>query len=217
MSAIYENTAVRAAYLGSAMYIVIGSLPLFIALCGRILYPELLDVSEDPQMLLPNIVLRHGNMLIQILFFGALLSAILSTTSGAILAPATVIGENILKPRFPHWEDRQLLAAMRWAVVGVAVASAIMAFRESSIYELVAQASSVSLVSLFVPLTAGLYWNRANATGALAAIVVGMVVWIYFELFPGPVPSILYGLLASAVGMVVGSFLPQTPKAPTKV
>ena len=46
------------------------------------------------------VVLENGNMFLQIMFFGALLSAILSTTSGAILAPATVIGENLIKPYF---------------------------------------------------------------------------------------------------------------------
>ena len=86
MAARSANTAVRASYLSGAMYLTIGFLPLFIGLCGRMLYPEL--ENGDTQMVIPFMVLEHSSMWLQIMFFGALLSAILSTTSGAILAPA---------------------------------------------------------------------------------------------------------------------------------
>jgi Na+/proline symporter len=46
---------------------------------------------------------------IQILFLGALLSALLSTTSGAILAPASVLGENLLKPMLKNPDDKKVL------------------------------------------------------------------------------------------------------------
>jgi hypothetical protein len=48
-------------------------------------------------MIIPNMVLKHMNLPLQIIFFGALVSAILSTTSSAIMAPAVVLGENIFK------------------------------------------------------------------------------------------------------------------------
>ncbi len=101
--------------------------------------------------------------------------------------------------------DKRLLHVMRLSVVGVAVCSAIMAITSQNIYELVAQSSALSLVSLFVPLVAGLYWKRANNSGALLAIVGGMATWIACELIGTEVPSLIYGGLASALGMVVGS------------
>ncbi|NJO03496.1 MAG: sodium:solute symporter, partial [Bacteroidia bacterium] len=205
MAAKSATTSVRAAYLGSLMYLVIGALPLVAGLCAKILYPELLQ--KDPQMLLPQVVLLHGNLFLQIMFFGALLSAILSTTSGAILAPATVLGENIIRPYFPNLTDRQLLLVMRLSVVLVAVCSASLAAMERNIYDLVAQSSALSLVSLFVPLVAGMYWKRASNLGALASMTVGMGVWIYCEFYPLETPSIIVGLLASIGGMVVGSLL----------
>jgi SSS family transporter len=203
MAARSAKTAVQSSYLAGFMYLTIGFLPLFIGLCGKLLYPEL--QSGDTQMVLPYMVLEHSSMGLQIMFFGALLSAILSTTSGAVLAPATVIGENLIKPRFPDMGDKRLLHVMRLSVVGVAVCSAIMAITSQNIYELVAQSSALSLVSLFVPLVAGLYWKRANNSGALLAIVGGMATWIACELIGTEVPSLIYGGLASALGMVVGS------------
>ncbi len=205
MSARSERTAVQASYLSGFLYLTIGMLPLFIGWCGRLLYPEL--QSGDSQMILPNIVLQHGTLLLQVLFFGALLSAILSTTSGAILAPATVIGENLIKPYFPALSDGQLLRVMRFSVVGVAVLSAVMASWKSNIYDLVAQSSALSLVSLFVPLTAGLYWRRASNIGALASITAGMAAWLVAEFAQTEVPSLIYGALASLLAMITGSLL----------
>jgi len=123
-----------------------------------------------------------------------------------MLAPATVIGENLIKPYFKDISDKGLLRVMRLSVLGVALCSALMAGRESNIFHLAEQSSSLSLVALFVPLTAGLYWKRASDAGAIASVVLGMGVWILFE-FWGHETAILPGLLASISGMVLLSLL----------
>ncbi|MBX2872167.1 MAG: sodium:solute symporter family protein [Saprospiraceae bacterium] len=205
MAAKSANTAVKASYLGGVGYLVIGLIPLFIGLCGKVLYPEI--HTGDPQMVLPQMVLQHSNLFLQILFFGALLSAILSTTSGAILAPATVIGENLIRPYLKEATDKKILQMMRWSVVGVAICSAIMANWNSNIFDLVSQSSALSLVSLFIPLTAGLYWKKASCTGALAAIFAGMGIWVVCEIIGTEIPSLIYGGLASWAGMLIGSWL----------
>ncbi len=216
MSARDEHTAVRASYLGGAMYLSIGMLPLLISLAGHQLYPEL-EQQSDMQMVLPQIVILHAGLLVQVLFFGALLSAVLSTTSGAILAPATVLAENIVRPLLKEVSDAHLLAIMRINVVGVAVASALMAMWQSDIYELVAQSSTLTLVSLFVPLTAGLYWQKASTTGALVSIIAGMTVWLACEVMGTTIPPMLYGLLASFAGILLGSWWHPTPSNQTKI
>ena len=206
MAAKNEKVAVNAAYLGGLMYLTIGFLPLFIGLCGKILYPQIME--GDTQLTIPMIVLNHSNLFIQILFFGALLSAILSTTSGAILAPATVIGENIIKPYVKNMSDKQLLRTMRIAVIFVASCSALMAGLKTNIYELVAQSSALSLVSLFIPLVAGLYWKKASNAGAFLSMGFGMGVWLYFEIIgSSSIPSLILGGLASLIGMIIGSLI----------
>ena len=159
-------------------------------------------------MVIPKMVLMHGGMWLQILFFGALLSAILSTTSGAILAPATVLGENLVRPFLKNPSDGQMLRVMRGGVVFVALCSTVMAGMKSNIYELVGQASALSLVALFVPMTAGLYFRRASNVGAVVSIFTGMAVWIWAEfIVPSETPSLIFGLIASIAGMLAGSML----------
>lgn len=202
------KTAVNGAYIAGGMYLTVAMLPLLIALCAEILYPEI----TNKQMLLPHMVLNHMNLGLQILTFGALLSAILSTCSGAILAPATVFAENILKPLFPM-RDSQLLKAMRGAVIGISVCSSMLALQKQHIFELVAESSAFSLVALFVPLTAGLYWRKSSSWGATLSMLAGTAVWGYFEWFPSTYPSLLYGLAASTSGLILGSLSQKVARA----
>jgi SSS family transporter len=207
MAARSEKVAVQASYLGAGMYLTVGFIPLFIGLCTVQVYPNLLSSVSDAQLMLPTVVLQHTGIGLQILFFGALLSAIMSTTSGAILAPATILAENIIKPNWRIQSDKQLLRVLRGSVVVVALASTVMASLKTNIYDLVALSSVLSLVSLFVPLMAGLYWKKATELGALLSIGFGMVGWLVFEYLETSTPSLLWGLGASALGMIVGSII----------
>ena len=213
MSAKSEKTAVWGAYLSGFMYLTVGMMPIVMAYCGRILYPELLRGDEEArQMLIPYMVLKHSGIAMQVFFFGALLSAIMSTASGAILAPATVIGENIIKPLYPKLTDKQLLMVMRVSVVGVTLISVLFTLINKSIYELVRQSSEISLVSLFVPLVAGLYWRSATAWGAMGSMLLGMVVWLIATYLKTEYPTIIYGLLASIAAMIVFSLIEKKLK-----
>lgn len=205
MSAKSEKVTVQASYMGGFFYLTVAFIPLFIGLISKLNYPEL--SGGDQQMVLPMAALQHSNIFVQIIFFGALLSAILSTSSGATLAPATILAENIIRPFFPKLTDKNFLRLLRRSVVIIAAISTIMATMRSNIYELVGESSALSLVSLFVPMVAGLYSKRTTKTGALAAMILGMLTWLTFEFSSLDVPSLMPALGMSFVGMIVGSFL----------
>jgi solute:Na+ symporter, SSS family len=213
MASRSENVAVRSAITAGFLYLTIAAMPLIIALMATFLHPDLL--KGDPKMIIPNMVLAHTSPLIQILFFGALVSAILSTTSGAVLAPAAVIGENLVKPYVKNLTDKQLLSVIRGAVLAVMLVCVYMAVVRQDIFNLVGESSAFSLVSLFVPLTAGLVWQRANLWGCLASMALGWGVWMYCYLIETQIPSILYGLLASLLSMVIGSLLTPSKQNPS--
>jgi Na+/proline symporter len=174
--------------------------------------------KSDYQRVLPTFVMTKMPLIMQILFFGALLSAIKSTSSATLLAPSTSFTENILKNLRPGMSDRQQLLAMRVTIVVFAslVLAYAIAMKGTSIYDLVSSAYQVTLVGAFVPLVAGLYWKRATTQGAILSLVAGISTWIVFfpqisplgEVFPGQ----LAGLLAAFAGMFVGSLAPQVLK-----
>lgn len=207
MAAKSERVAVRSSYFGAVMYLSIAFLPLYIGLCATQLYPDLLKHSENTQVMLPMVVLRHEGLVVQIMFFGALLSAIMSTTSGAILAPASILAENFIKPLLKYpLDDKAELRLNRLSVVFVAVISGVMANLKSDIYELVGTSSALSLVSLFVPMMAGLYGKRHTEWGAALSMILGMVSWMIAEALETETPSLLIGLFFSWLGLVLGNW-----------
>lgn len=204
MSSGTVNTAVRSCFIAAFMYLTIAMLPLFISLCVKHLYPEF--ALGDAQLVLPSMVLSHAAMPVQVLFFGSLLSAIMSTTSSAILAPAAIFSENLMKPLTKdRLTDKQLLRVTRISVLGFSILATVMASIRTNIYELVGESSIISLVSLFAPLTFGLYWKKASATGALLSMVLGTFTWFVFEQMESGWPSLVPGLLVSVAAMIIGS------------
>lgn len=206
MSSNSVRTAVRSCYLAAALYMTIAMLPLFISLCTRHLYPD--QINGDTQLALPSMVLMHTTLPVQVMFFGSLLSAIMSTTSSAILAPAAIFSENVVKPLASHrYSDRQLLILTRLSVLIFSVLATVMACMRSNIYELVGESSILSLVSLFAPLTFGLYWKRTSRGGALAGMVLGMLTWIIFEFCETSWPGLIPATAVSVLSVVAGSLL----------
>lgn len=220
MSAKDAPTARTGAVIGGASYIVFGFVPMFIVAAAVVVMGDsaMALAKNDYQRLLPTFVMTKMPLVMQILFFGALLSAIKSTSSATLLAPSTSFVENILKHLRPGMSDRQQLLAMRVTIVVFAalVLTYAIAMQGTSIYELVSSAYQVTLVGAFIPLVMGLYWRRATTQGAILSIGAGIVVWVLFfpqvsnlgEAFPGQ----LAGLLAALAGMIVGSLAPQVLK-----
>ena len=206
MASKSEKVAVRASLISGFMYLSVAMIPLLLALAARYLMPEVIDGDRDHQMIIPDLISRYTSPLVQILLFGALLSAILSTASSAILAPSAILGNNIIKPAWGKVSDRLLLRLSRISVLVVAAVSLYIALRRGNIYELVGEASSIGLVSLFIPLTAGLFWKRANRRGAMVSIVSGITVWLTASILNSAIEPVIYGVAAAIAGMVAGSY-----------
>jgi Na+/proline symporter len=216
-SAKDEKTAVRGSLIGAAAYFCLAFVPIFLAYSALLIDPAateplLKQEGREVQLILPNLILNHTPLFAQVMFFGALLSAILSTASGALLAPTALFTENVMKPLFGEMSDKRFLLVLRIVLVLFTAGVLIFALNNTStMYEMVQNAYKVTLVGALVPLACGIYWRRASTQGALLSSAAGLVVWAICEKFfaEALVPPQLLGLAAAAIGMVVGSFAPQ--------
>ena len=218
MSANSMSAATKGPIIGGICYILFAFVPMFLVVSALIIMPEKAAqlMQEDPQKVLPTLVMEQMPFGMQVLFFGALLSAIKSCASATLLAPSVTFTENIWRQFFPHQGDKQALLAMRITVLvfsALVLAYAIL-MQGSSIYEMVSGAYQVTLVGAFIPLLFGLYWQKATTQGALFSIVLGLLTWLIFLLTPAgeEFPAQLAGVLASLAGMLIGSLGPQSLK-----
>lgn len=215
MSANSAYAATRGPVIGGICYILFAFVPMFLVASALLIMPEQTAalLKDDPQKVLPTLVLEKMPFVMQVLFFGALLSAIKSSASATLLAPSVTFVENIWRQFRPKMSDLSELKTMRITVLVFSALVLIYAIKMqgTSIYEMVSGAYQVTLVGAFVPLVAGLYWQRATTQGALLSIGLGLLTWVLFLATPwGEAwPAQLMGLLAAVLGMVLGSLAPQ--------
>ncbi|MEJ5029660.1 sodium:solute symporter family protein [Comamonas sp. MYb21] len=215
MSANTEKSAVRGTIIGGSAYILFAFVPMFLVASALIIMPEATSalLKDDPQKVLPTLVMEKMPFVMQVLFFGALLSAIKSCASATLLAPSVTFTENIWRQFRPRVSDRENLKTMRISVLvfSACVLAYSIRMQGTPIYELVSGAYQVPLVGAFVPLVMGLYWKRATTQGALLAVFLGIGIWLagLNMAWGAAFPAQLAGVLAAFTGMIVGSLAPQ--------
>jgi SSS family solute:Na+ symporter len=196
-----EKVAVSSSLFSGILYLVIGVIPLLIVLLGQLVYPDI--YKRYPENFITSLITFKMPVWVQVLFFGSLISAILSTASGALLAPATVLAENVLKPLKI---GKDLLYNMRISVIVLAILSVLLAFNNQSVFELVSIASSFGLVSLFIPFSFLLFTGWVKESGAVIGMLSGLLVWLIAENLSLEIPSIFYGMTASFLGLFAGNY-----------
>jgi SSS family transporter len=218
MSANNVRSATRGPVIGGIAYILFAFVPMFLVTSAMLIMPEqagqMLEGSrQDAQRILPILVMQKMPFVMQMIFFGALLSAINSAASATLLAPSVTFTENIWRQFRPASADSKNLMAMRVTVLvfSIAVLAYAIRMQGTSIYEMVSEAYQVPLVGAFIPLVCGLYWQRATTQGAVASVTLGIGVWLLLLATPWgeDFPAQLAGVLASLTGMIAGSLLPQ--------
>ena len=220
-SAKDERTAVRGSVMGAVLYFCFCFVPMFLAYAALLIDPAQFGalLEQDSQLVLPTLIIERTPAFAQVVFFGAVLSAVMSCSSATLLAPSVILSENVIKGIVPQMDEWALLRTMRIALVCFAgLVLAIALGSDASIYKLVVNTYKVTLVAAFVPLCAGMFWKGATTQGALCAIAAGLVGWLGLEFFGSDNavwPPQLVGLFMAGFGMVMGSQLYPHPKERT--
>jgi Na+/proline symporter len=196
------KVAVQACLLAGTLYILFGLVPVLSGLAADLLRGA--DRDSASLAVLASLLLSPW---MGVLFVLALTSAVLSTIDSAILAPGSVLANNIFRRL---WPGASALALSRWGVTLVAGASLVVAFLGESAYSLLETAYASGLVGLFVPLTLGLFSHRGGPRAALASMATGTGIWavhlaLGWESFGGELLGDVYlpqELVATLLGWV---------------
>lgn len=217
-SAGSDKIAAKSCLLASGGYLLMGVLPVGTGMAAYLLLPEATGEFEDVVMVVASRLLSPALLLV---FFLAIVSAVLSTIVSAVLAPSAVLAHNLIEPAWRSRlgrkpAERSLLLLQRGSIVAVAAASALLAYGGEGAYELVQASYSMALVGMFVPFIVGLRTRRAPALAAIVSMVFGIGLWglhmaagweLFLEPWTGdrfPLPQELAATAASAVGFAFG-------------
>jgi cation/acetate symporter len=172
------------------------------------------------------------------------MAAALSTADGLLLAMTAALSRDLLSFGSPGAEtesgsnspqsekivrERGMIGSKVTLLSVALIASYVAAQRPADIVTLVALAFSLAAATFFVPVVAGIFWLKANRAGALAAMVVGPTLTLYYwfsmsylpTTAPGevvgywfgirPVAAGIFGVLAAAFAMLLVSLLTHKP------
>jgi len=200
-----ERTAQNAFYLASAGYLFLGLIPVFLGIIASVTMPGL----DDPETVIPRLAIEHLHPVAIAFFVGAILAAIMSSADSALLAAASLVSIN-LAPIFKHdiSSDQKLLVT-RIAIPVCGVIAIYVALETQVILELMLDANSFLLVGVVGPYIAGVWWKKANRTGALSAMAAGFSAWILSEWFYPELAGDVIGFGSSLATIVIVTLLTQ--------
>lgn len=129
---------------------------------------------EHPALILPWVLRYLTPSLIAILGLSAIAAAVMSSVDSSILSAASMFTWNVVRP-FRKRENKRLLQnVLRFSVVCVGALASVLALHVGSVYTLWALCGDVVYVLLFPQLVLALFDRKANSTGAIAGVCVGL-------------------------------------------
>ncbi len=201
------KVAVRSSYISAIIYLVMGSMPVFLGLLG----PHILPGLEDSEQFLVTWASQILTPFFFTIFAGALISAILATIDSILLSLSALLTHNILIPALNITDDKKKLQLARSVIILAGAAAFIIAMTADSIYGLVETASSFGTAGVLVITLGALVLKKCGPWPAGFALTVGIIttplaeyIW---ELEAPFITSILASACAFAVGYLLTPFL----------
>ena len=202
LAAKSERVAQNSFYLGGIGYLVFGMIPPILGLIASVTMPNL----ADPESLIPVLAIEYLHPVAVAIFVGALLAAIMSSSDSALLACSSVITQNVLPLIKRNPSTRLGLIVARLAIPACAIVSIAIAMKFQVVFDLVLDANILGMAAIIVPFIMGVWWTKANRTGALSAMAEGLAAWLGTMLLMPSWPADFIGL-----GTSLGTMLVVTP------
>ena len=185
----------RRSALGAAgLYLLLGSIPLFIGLVGASVVPGVADAEQIVPVVAREVLPTLGYAI----FAGALISAILSTVDSTLLVASGLLSHNLIVPVAGIVDERRKLLLARAGVMGFGVVAYVLALHAKGVFALVEQASAFGSAGALVTITFGLFTSIGGPKTAVATLIAGMLAYISALVAELPLPFLTS--LAVALG-----------------
>lgn len=205
LSAKSERVAQLSFYMGGIGYLLFAMVPVLLGIIGSVLMPDL----ADSESVIPALAFEHLHPVAIAIFVGAILAAIMSSCDSALLAAASIVSTNLLPFAVRNPSDRLRLRVVRWGIPGCGLVGVGIALNAQVVFNTMLDANLLMLSAVIVPFILGVWWQKANRAGALAAMLAGIVTWIVTSIYYPSLPGDFLGLGVSLVTMLIVTPLTQ--------
>jgi SSS family transporter len=210
LAAKSERAAQNSFYLGGVGYLVFGMIPVTLGIIASVSMSGL----ADSEAVIPALAIEHLHPVAVAIFVGALLAAIMSSADSALLSCASMIANNVLPLVKHNPSDRLGLIVARAAIPVCGVVAIVVALKIQVVFDLMLDANILGLAAIIVPFILGVWWKKANRTGALSAMAAGLSAWLLTLFLAPSLPADFIGLGVSLLTMLVVTPLTQSLDPP---
>jgi SSS family solute:Na+ symporter len=185
---------------------------------ARVLYPNI----ENVDIVYPTMMFDLLPVGILGLVLAGLIAAMMSTIDSGLNSVSTLITMDFYQKLFPEKDNEQLLGIGRWITFGVmviAVSWAPQIQHFEKLWDYLQQALSWFSPPIIALFMVGLFWKRANKTGAVWGMVAGIITSLFVIIFNGDqqlmhflyMTGLHFGI--SVVANIIGSLTAEAPSA----
>ena len=168
------RVAQRSALGAAGLYLLFGSIPLFIGLVGGTIVPNVTDAEQIVPVVAREVLPALGYAI----FAGALISAILSTVDSTLLVASGILSHNLIVPVARITNERKKVLLARAGVMAFGIVAYVLALHAEGVFALVEQASAFGSAGALVTITFGLFTSLGGAKTAIATLVIGIVAYL---------------------------------------
>jgi len=203
-------TIARYGTIGAGVYSFLYAIVLsIIGMCAFVVLPNL----DDPQNAFASMALQTLPSGVLGLVLASVVSALMSTASGTLIASSTLIVNDIVKGYFaPDMSEQRFMKVSRLTTFTIGVFTIICAVWIQDVLVALDIAYAVLSGAIFFPVLFGFFWKRTIAKAAFYSILVSTVVILVGLAVKGisSTDPIVYGLIASFV--TITTLTLATPK-----
>lgn len=183
-----------------------------VGVMGKAVEPNL-DVADK---IIPILALNNLYPILAGVFIGGPLAAIMSTVDSLlIMASSTIIKDLYVNYFDKTASENKIKKISIFASFFIGILVFLLSLKQISLIVWINLfALSGQEIIFFCPLVLGLYWKRANSTGAIASMIFGITTYLYIEIFKVSIfglHNVVPALIVSLVAFVIGSLLGKKP------
>ncbi len=181
------TVAQRSSLAAGAMYMLVGSIPVVIALLAGALVTDL----SNPEQLLPTIARDSLPPVLFAVFAGGLIAAILSTVDSTLLVASGLLSHNLIVPLAKVQDEALKVRIARAGVVGFGVLAWFLALNSDGVFALVEQASALGSTGVVVTVGFGLFTRAGSPRTAALTLLTGVTSYLAATVLAHPTPFLL--------------------------
>lgn len=181
------TVAQRSSLAAGAMYMLVGSIPVVIALLAGAFVTDL----SNPEQLLPTIARDSLPPVLFAVFAGGLIAAILSTVDSTLLVASGLLSHNLIVPLAKVQDEAIKVRIARAGVVGFGVLAWFLALNSDGVFALVEQASALGSTGVVVTVGFGLFTRAGSPRTAALTLLTGVTSYLAATVLAHPTPFLL--------------------------